>query len=137
MKPIKIFLCYDDEDAALVRRLKNWLDPLISSGRIEIWSYQRVISLINIDWQQEFKYQFNTANIILLLTSLNFLASDRCYQIEARVEPHYPVVEHKAPLRRRTLGLSDGGLGLLGSSNDLVRGRPLRLGMRKADGAIL
>jgi hypothetical protein len=84
MKPIKIFLCYSDEDADLVRRLKDHLEPLVSSGKVEIWSYQRVFSLINIDWQQEFEYQFNTANIILLLGSLDFLASDRCYHVEAR-----------------------------------------------------
>ncbi len=37
------------------------------------------------------------------------------------------MVEHKAPLRRRTRGLSDVSLGLLGSSNGLVGERPLRL----------
>jgi cytochrome P450 len=53
------------------------------------------------------------------------------------VKPPYPVVEHKAPLRRRTRPFWDLGLASLESSNGLVEGRPLRLGMSKAGGATL
>src|SRR4030088_3086778 len=38
------------------------------------------------------------------------------------VKPPYPVVEHKAPLRRRTRPFWDLGLALLESSNGLVEG---------------
>ena len=63
-----------------------------------------------------------------------------CY-IDYRVEPHYPVIEHKTPLRRRTKGrepdrrfcrLVDVGCDPTGFG-----GRPPRLGSTQGEGATL
>jgi TIR domain/WD domain, G-beta repeat len=80
LMPVKIFCCYAHEDEALLNQLKKHLMPLQRQGVIDIW-HDRDISA-GTDWEQEIKVQLNTAQIILLLVSPDFMASDYCYSIE-------------------------------------------------------
>ncbi len=78
--PVKIFFCYAHEDEQLLNKLKNHLFPLKRTGLIDIW-HDRGISA-GSDWEQQIKSHLNQAQIILLLISPDFMASDYCYSIE-------------------------------------------------------
>lgn len=78
--PVTIFFCYAREDEALLKKLKTHLRPLQRQGFIDVW-YDRDISA-GTEWEQEIKQHLNTAQIILLLVSPDFMDSDYCYGIE-------------------------------------------------------
>jgi len=80
--PIKIFFCYAREDEALLKKLKTHLRPLQRQGLIEVW-YDRDISA-GAEWEQEIKEHLDTAQIILLLVSPDFMDSEYCYSIEMK-----------------------------------------------------
>jgi TIR domain/prokaryotic YEATS domain len=80
--PVKIFFCYAHEDEALLNKLKTHLRPLQRQGLIDIW-YDRDINA-GTEWEREIKEQLNSAQIILLLVSPDFMNSDYCYSIEMK-----------------------------------------------------
>jgi tetratricopeptide (TPR) repeat protein len=82
LMPVKIFFCYAHEDEALLNQLKRHLIPLQRQGLIDVW-YDRDINA-GTEWEQEIKEHLNTAQIILLLVSPDFMASDYCYGVEMR-----------------------------------------------------
>ncbi len=86
--PVKIFCCYAHEDEAFLNKLKSHLKPLQRQGLIEIWN-DRDISA-GTDIEKEISLQLNSAQIILLLISSDFMASDYCYGIEMQraIERH-------------------------------------------------
>ncbi len=108
----KIFFSYAHEDELLLKKLKTHLRPLQRQGLIDVW-HDRDISA-GSEWEQEIDKQINTANIILLLVSPDFMNSDYCYSVEmkramerhargeARVIPVIlrPVYWHNAPFGR-------------------------------------
>src|SRR5437667_11605644 len=79
---VSIFFCYAHEDEALLKKLKTYLSPLQRQGLIDVW-YDRDISA-GTEWEQEISHHLNAAQIILLLVSPDFLASDYCYGIETK-----------------------------------------------------
>lgn len=78
--PVKIFFCYAHEDELLLNKLKSHLSPLQREGLIDVW-HDRDISA-GAEWEKEIDINLNTAQIILLLISPDFLASDYCYHVE-------------------------------------------------------
>ncbi len=64
------------------------LRPLHRQGLIEIW-HDRDISA-GTEWEHEISQHLNNAQIILLLVSPNFMASEYCYSIEMKraIERH-------------------------------------------------
>jgi TIR domain-containing protein len=80
--PVKVFFCYAHEDEPLLKKLKTHLKPLQRQGLIDIW-YDRDISA-GTEWEREISKQLNTAQIILLLISPDFMNSDYCYSIEMK-----------------------------------------------------
>jgi tetratricopeptide (TPR) repeat protein len=80
LMPVKIFFCYAHEDELLLNKLKSHLIPLQRTGLIDIW-HDRDISA-GTDWGQRIKEQLNSAQIILLLVSPDFMVSDYCYGTE-------------------------------------------------------
>ena len=79
---VKLFFCYAHEDEPLLNKLKSHLSPLRRQGLIELW-HDRDISA-GTEWEEEIKDQLNTAQIILLLISPDFMDSDYCYSIEMK-----------------------------------------------------
>ena len=77
---VKIFFCYAREDEALLKKLKTHLKPLQRQGLIDVW-YDRDITA-GTEWEREIKEHLNTAQIILLLVSPDFMNSDYCYSVE-------------------------------------------------------
>ncbi len=80
--PITIFFCYAHEDEVLLNQLKSHLKPLQRQGLIDLW-HDRDISA-GSEWEKEIDKHLNTAQIILLLVSPDFMASDYCYSRELR-----------------------------------------------------
>jgi hypothetical protein len=80
--PINIFFCYAREDEVLLNKLKTHLRPLQRQGLIDVW-YDRDISA-GTEWEQEINQHLNSAQIVLLLVSPDFMDSDYCYSIEMK-----------------------------------------------------
>ena len=87
-RPLKLFFVYAREDEALLNKLKVHLRPLQREGLIDIWHDRNIVA--GTDWKQEISEQMNTADIILLLISADFMASDYVYstEMEYAIERH-------------------------------------------------
>jgi TIR domain len=85
----KIFFSYAHEDEELLHKLMSHLKPLQLSGLVDQFWYDREISA-GSEWEPEIVKQLNDANIILLLVSSAFMASDYCFSKELRyaIERH-------------------------------------------------
>jgi GTPase SAR1 family protein/predicted phosphodiesterase len=88
-KPIKLFLSYAHSDEPLRQELMKHLSLLQRQGVIQTW-HDRNINAGDA-WKQQIDDNLNTAIVILLLISADFLASDYCYDIEMQraLERHY------------------------------------------------
>lgn len=71
---------YAHEDEGLRNELEKHLSPLKRMGRIDTW-HDRCI-LPGQNFETEIDQNFSAADIVLLLISPDFVASDYCYQIE-------------------------------------------------------
>ena len=80
--PIEIFCSYAQEDETLQQALKNHLSALQRQGRISLW-HDRLIAP-GTDWAQVIHSHLNSASVILLLISSDFLASDYCFGTEMK-----------------------------------------------------
>lgn len=77
-----LFFSYSHTDEALRDQLEKQLAMLRRQGVIETWHDRRIGAGQNID--QEINEHINQDEIILLLVSSDFLASDYCYDIEMK-----------------------------------------------------
>lgn len=71
---------YAHADEALRNELEKHLSPLKRMGRISTWHDRRIVP--GDEFEGQIDHYFSTADIILLLVSSDFIASDYCYQIE-------------------------------------------------------
>jgi len=76
----KLVFSYSHVDEALRNELEKHLSPLKRMGRIETWHDRRIVpgELFGAEIDQHFA----GADIVLLLVSPDFIASDYCYEIE-------------------------------------------------------
>src|SRR5437588_12178849 len=79
---VKIFYCYANEDKKLREELEKHLGILKRQELITDWSDRNIDA--GKDWVKEIDSNLNTANIILLLISPDFVHSDYCYSIEMK-----------------------------------------------------
>lgn len=79
---VKIFFCYAHEDEIYLNRLKAQLQPLRLQGLIDMW-HDRDISPGG-KWEDEISKHIDEAQIILLLISPDFMASDFCISKELK-----------------------------------------------------
>src|SRR5260370_24472331 len=75
-----VFFSYAHRDKGFRDRLEEHLSNLKYRGLITTW-YDGEISA-GEEWAQQIGIYLNKANIILLLISASFMASDYCYSIE-------------------------------------------------------
>jgi hypothetical protein len=80
--PVEIFYSYAHEDEALRDELQKHLSLLKRQGLIGGW-HDRMLSA-GQEWGSEIDRHVNSADIILLLVSPDFLASDYCYNVEMK-----------------------------------------------------
>src|SRR5947209_3129916 len=109
---IEIFFCYAHEDEALLKKLKAHLRPLQRQGLIDVW-YDRDISA-GEEWEEEISKHLNSAQIILLMVSPDFMNSEYCYGSEMRraIERHERREAHVIPVILRPV-YWQGALGKL------------------------
>ena len=79
---IEVFYSYAHEDEALIKELRKHLSILKRQGVIREW-YDREITA-GTEWKGQIDQHLNSAGVILLLISADFLASDYCYDVEMK-----------------------------------------------------
>jgi tetratricopeptide (TPR) repeat protein len=80
VKKLKVFYCYARKDQDLRDELEHHLSDLKRFYQLETW-YDRQVNP-GENWEQTIEDRLNQADIILLLVSPDFLASDYCYNRE-------------------------------------------------------
>jgi hypothetical protein len=78
--PLTLFYCYAHQDVVLRNELEKHLALLKRSGKVVGW-YDHEIAAGGL-WEKDIHEHLNTADIILLLVSPDFMASDYCYSVE-------------------------------------------------------
>jgi hypothetical protein len=81
--PLRVFYSYAREDEVYLRELEKYLVVLKRQGLITTWFDQQLSP--GADWSREINDRLKTADIILLLVSQDFIASDFIYQKELKV----------------------------------------------------
>src|SRR5215467_13543702 len=79
-KSIEIFFCYARKDQQLLENLKFHLMPLQRAKLISMW-YDADITP-GTPWEEEIRKHLDTSELILLLVSSDFIASEYCYSTE-------------------------------------------------------
>jgi tetratricopeptide (TPR) repeat protein len=82
IKPARLFFSYSHVDEKMRDELAKHLRILERQGVIECW-HDRCIEA-GSNWESEIVEHLRTADIILLLISADFLASDYCWDIEMK-----------------------------------------------------
>ena len=79
---LAVFFSYAHADEALRNELAKHLRLLERQGIIVGWHDRRILP--GREWAGEIDAHLQTAHILLLLVSADFLASDYCYDVEVR-----------------------------------------------------
>jgi len=77
---IEVFYSYAHEDEPLRDELEKQLSILKRQNLIRTWHDRQITA--GAEWGQDISDHLNTADLILLLISANFIASDYCWDIE-------------------------------------------------------
>jgi hypothetical protein len=79
-RPIEVFFSYSHEDESYVNELRKHLAGLKRKGVVTTW-HDRMIGA-GREWEGQIDHHLETAEIILLLVSADFIASDYCWDVE-------------------------------------------------------
>ena len=82
MPAIEVFFSYAHEDETMRVQLEKHLTTMKRLGQITGWHDNKIIA--GSEWDREINIHLNTAQIILLLISSDFIASDYCYSIQMK-----------------------------------------------------
>jgi len=87
--PVNIFCSYARKDIAFLNKLKQHLTSLQREGLVSTLWYDHEISA-GTEWEKEIDAHLNSAQIILLLVSPDFIASEYCYskEVQQAMERH-------------------------------------------------
>jgi hypothetical protein len=80
VRPIQLFYSYSHKDEPLRKKLETHLSILKRTGVLSGWHDRRISG--GKEWANEIDEHLNTAEVILLLVSADFIASDYCYEKE-------------------------------------------------------
>lgn len=85
---IDIFCSYSHKDQVFLDELRLHLSPLQRQGLISLWNDSDITP--GTQWEDEIDKQLRKAQIILLLISPDFMASDYCYSVQLKqaIERH-------------------------------------------------
>jgi type III secretion system-like peptide-binding chaperone/TIR domain-containing protein len=81
--PLRLFYSYSHRDERMLERLQKHLSMLRRRGLITEWSDRAIEA--GSEWRAEIARELDAANVILLLVSADFLASDFCWEEEMKV----------------------------------------------------
>ena len=79
---IEVFFSYAHEDEDLRDELEKHLSTLKRQGVITDWHDRKIGA--GTEWEGEIDTHLNTAHVILLLISADFMASDYCWDVEVK-----------------------------------------------------
>src|SRR5258708_309455 len=82
-KAIELFFSYSHKDQRLRDQLEKQLSLLKRKGLISTWHDRKIGP--GEEWAGKIDEHLNRADIILLLVSADFLASDYCYDVEMKL----------------------------------------------------
>jgi hypothetical protein len=87
-KTIEVFFSYAHEDEKLRDQLEKHLKLLQRDGVITTWHDREITA--GSEWAGQIDQRLNSADIILLLISADFMASDYCHDVELKraIERH-------------------------------------------------
>ncbi len=100
--PISVFFSYSHDDESLRNELAKHLSLLKREGVISAW-HDRMITAGD-EWKGEIDRNLEEAQVILLLVSASFIASDYCFDIETKraIERHNQGKARVIPVLVRT-----------------------------------
>jgi hypothetical protein len=112
-KPISIFCSYSHKDEAMLNQLQMQLAGLVRQGVINLWHDRNINA--STEWKSAIDQHLNTAQIILLLVSPDFVASKYCYSIEMKraMERHERGEAYVIPIILRSTLWQDAPFGKL------------------------
>jgi hypothetical protein len=89
LSPLTVFYSYAHEDEVLQKELEKHLSSLRRQGIITTWHDREIVP--GTDWADVIDAHLETASVILLLVSPDFIYSDYCYGIEMQraLERHH------------------------------------------------
>ena len=80
--PIKVLISYSHKDEKLREKLEDHLSILKHDGVIDAWHDRKIIA--GAEWETDIFTHLDQAQIVLLLISPSFLASNYCYVKEGK-----------------------------------------------------
>jgi hypothetical protein len=112
-RPVKVFYSYSHRDEDLKVNLEKHLSLMKRNGEIVGW-HDRDISA-GTEWKDSIDKHLERAEIILLLVSADFLASDYCYEIEMKraMERHREGTARVIPIILRSCDWTSAPFGSL------------------------
>lgn len=133
-RPISLFYSYSHEDEPLRVKLQKHLAVLRRSGLVSEWHDRNIDA--GDEWAKEIDRNLSSADIILLLVSPSFIASDYCWSVEVKkaLERHdrgeavvVPVILRPCRWGRTDFCQAAGSAkGCAGGDGVVERGRRLR-----------
>ncbi len=79
--PLRVFCSHAEPDEPFLDELRKHLAPLCRAGLIEVWDNHLIVP--GSDSKEQIDQRLDEADLILLLISADFTASDHCYGVEA------------------------------------------------------
>lgn len=79
-RPLKVFISYAHRDKVLLKELEKHLSSLKQQGLITSWQDHAIRA--GDEWEKAVALHLETADIIFLLISADFLASEHCSSVE-------------------------------------------------------
>jgi tetratricopeptide (TPR) repeat protein len=121
--PVEVFFSYAHEDEKWRQELEKHLSMLKRSDLITAWHDREILA--GKEWAQEIDRHLNTAHLILLLISPDFMASDYCWGVELQraMERHHAGEARVIPILIRPVswkGAPFGALQALPANNSPV-----------------
>jgi TIR domain/Domain of unknown function (DUF4062) len=109
----RVFVSYSHRDERYRQRLDISLTSLRRNGLISVWHDEKILP--GQDWDREINENLNAADIVLLLVSPDFLASDFVYshEISRALERHRDGAATVVPIILRPADWQNSPLGML------------------------
>lgn len=105
--PVRLFYSYCHKDEKLRDKVETHLKPLSRLGLIENWSDRRIE--VGHEWDPAIRENLKVAEIILLLVSPDFIASDYCWneEMDRALRRHNEGTARVIPIILRPTDLKD------------------------------
>ena len=81
-KPLRLFYSYSSKDEEFKLELETHLTLLKRQGKLDTWNMRMIPP--GKEWEKVIDENIKAADVIVLLVSADFMASDYCYDIEMK-----------------------------------------------------